>query len=135
MTVHDPANELTTHHNLTLINQTTDSTVSTNNMMYQDARMRFPYFLSYSLLLNNIFLTINHGCNIFIYIFTNPRFRKNLFDLFKLDCVDKQKSVIKIIYDDEKDIRNKAKRELKRHSCQSENFMFEKNKKPSGLFK
>ncbi len=123
---------LTIGNNQTQTNQTNDSF---NNMMYLNARMRFPYFLSYSLLLNNIFLTINHGCNIFVYTFTNPRFRKNLFDLFKSDCVGKQKNVIKIIYDDEKDIRNKAKRELKRNSCQSESLMFERNKKPSDLFK
>jgi hypothetical protein len=51
------------------------------------ARTEFPKFLAYSLLLNNIFLCINHSCNIVIYTFTNPRFKKNLFTLFKASLV------------------------------------------------
>lgn len=47
------------------------------------ARERFPKFLSYSLLLNNIFLAINHSSNILIYSFTNPRFKQNLIMLFR----------------------------------------------------
>ena len=52
-------------------------------LIIENAKTHFPKFLSYSLLLNNIFLCINHSSNIFIYTFTNPRFKKNLYDLFK----------------------------------------------------
>jgi hypothetical protein len=50
---------------------------------FLDAKSRFPKFLSYSLLLNNICLGINHSCNLFIYTFTNPRFKHNLINLIK----------------------------------------------------
>ena len=50
---------------------------------FEYAKTRFPKFLAYSLLFNNIFLCINHSCNIFIYTFTNPRFKNNLISLFK----------------------------------------------------
>lgn len=63
---------------------------STNMHIYEDAKMRFPKFLSYSLLLNNIFLCINHSCNILIYTFTNPRFKKNLISLFKHNFIWKK---------------------------------------------
>lgn len=71
--------------------QLDDVTVDQNSTDYQvptlpNSRIHFPKFLAYSLLLNNIFLCINHSCNIFIYTFTNPRFRKNLIGLFKSIC-------------------------------------------------
>ena len=53
------------------------------NLGFEYAKTQFPKFLAYSLLLNNIFLCINHSCNIFIYTFTNPRFKNNLISLFK----------------------------------------------------
>lgn len=55
---------------------------ATNPQTLNMARTQFPKFLAYSLLLNNIFLCLNHSCNIVIYTFTNPRFKKNLFLLF-----------------------------------------------------
>lgn len=51
------------------------------NMSFFNARTHYPKFLAYSLLLNNIFLCINHSCNILIYTLTNPRFKKNLISL------------------------------------------------------
>ena len=59
----------------------------------QNARMRFPIFFSYSLLLNNIFLCIDHSINIFIYYFTSPRFKKDLKGLFKNAVISKLRSV------------------------------------------
>nr|QVK45707.1 G protein-coupled receptor [Proales similis] len=47
----------------------------------ENARTHFPKFLAYSLLLNNIFLCLNHSSNIIIYTGTNPRFRRNLVSL------------------------------------------------------
>ncbi len=69
------------------------------NYVYEDAKIRFPKFLSYSLLLNNIFLCINHSCNILIYTFTNPRFKRNLISFFKryflcIECFKKQNKLI-----------------------------------------
>ena len=49
----------------------------------ENAKSRFPIFFSYSLLLNNIFLCIDHSINIFIYWFTNPRFKRDVFALFR----------------------------------------------------
>jgi hypothetical protein len=54
-----------------------------------DSKSRFPKFLAYSLLLNNIFLSISHSCNIFIYTFTNPRFKRNLISLFRRNIIRK----------------------------------------------
>lgn len=51
------------------------------------ARAQYPKFLAYSLLLNNIFLCINHSCNILIYTLTNPRFKKNLLNLLKSSTI------------------------------------------------
>jgi hypothetical protein len=48
-----------------------------------NAKAHFPLFFSYSLLLNNIFLCIDHSVNIFIYSMTSPRFKKDLKILFK----------------------------------------------------
>lgn len=56
----------------------------TTSMAMLNSKNHFPKFLAYSLLLNNIFLCINHSCNIIIYTFTNPKFKKNLFELFGL---------------------------------------------------
>ncbi|CAF1040047.1 unnamed protein product, partial [Brachionus calyciflorus] len=53
------------------------------NQIFLNSRNYFPNFLAYSLLLNNIFLCINHSCNIIIYTVTNPRFRKNLMALLR----------------------------------------------------
>ena len=62
----------------------------------QTAKAEFPNFLGYSLLLNNIFLCLNHGCNIFIYTFTNPRFKKNIVILLgRIFCCKKYKAVDK----------------------------------------
>ncbi len=47
------------------------------------AKLHFPLFFSYSLLLNNIFLCIDHSVNIFIYSMTNPRFKKDLKIILK----------------------------------------------------
>ena len=65
----------------------------------ESAKTKFPKFMSYSLLLNNIFLCINHSCNILIYTFTNPRFKRNLISLFKHNlfcrkCLTKKKNTI-----------------------------------------
>jgi len=57
--------------------------------LVENAKTHFPLFLSYSLLLNNIFLCINHSSNIFIYTFTNPRFKKDLFSLFRPKFLNK----------------------------------------------
>lgn len=51
------------------------------------AKAQYPKFLAYSLLLNNIFLCINHSCNILIYTLTNPRFKKNLLNLLKSSTI------------------------------------------------
>ena len=75
-------NHRTNHHHPN--GESNDAAMSENmENTVQTARVRFPKFLSYSLLLNNIFLAINHSSNIFIYIFTNPRFKKNLTILFQ----------------------------------------------------
>ena len=50
---------------------------------FLSARMKYPKFLSYSLLLNNIFLGINHSSNLFIYLITNSTFRHNFIYLIK----------------------------------------------------
>ena len=50
---------------------------------FLSARMKYPKFLSYSLLLNNIFLGINHSSNLFIYLITNPTFRHNFIYIIK----------------------------------------------------
>lgn len=63
-----------TSSNSTWLND--DYNMNNFNMSLLNARNHFPRFLSYSLLLNNIFLCINHSCNIVIYTFTNPRFKK-----------------------------------------------------------
>lgn len=60
-----------------------NSSQNKTTLIIENAKTHFPKFLSYSLLLNNIFLCINHSSNIFIYTFTNPRFKKNLYELFK----------------------------------------------------
>lgn len=52
------------------------------NYFVLNSKYHFPKFLAYSLLLNNIFLCINHSSNIVIYTITNPRFRRNLMDFF-----------------------------------------------------
>jgi hypothetical protein len=71
---------------LTFDSNDADANNSTNHSGYfklnENARTQFPKFMAYSLLLNNIFLCINHSFNIFIYAFTNPRFKKNLNRLF-----------------------------------------------------
>lgn len=61
------------------------------NYMILNSKYHFPKFLAYSLLLNNIFLCINHSCNIVIYTITNPRFRRHLMDLFGIIDPDKDK--------------------------------------------
>ena len=63
--------------------ESNNSTLLMGQKEFLSARMRFPKFLSYSLLLNNIFLGINHSCNLFIYIITNPRFRRSFIHLVK----------------------------------------------------
>jgi hypothetical protein len=63
----------------------TESTRQVQVKVIPDVRHRFPKFLAYSLLLNNICLCINHSCNIFIYIFTNPRFKSNLIKIFRIE--------------------------------------------------
>ena len=67
---------------LLMQNSTTNAT-TISEPEFLDAKSRFPKFLSYSLLLNNIFLGVNHSCNLFIYIFTNPRFKHNFVSLVK----------------------------------------------------
>ncbi|RNA14368.1 FMRFamide receptor [Brachionus plicatilis] len=63
------------------------------NYMILNSKFHFPKFLAYSLLLNNIFLCINHSCNIVIYTITNPRFRRHLMDLFGITDPGKNKKV------------------------------------------
>ena len=58
-------------------------------ILVENARTHYPKFLAYSLLLNNIFLCLNHSCNIFIYAFTNPRFKANLIGFLR-ECVGKK---------------------------------------------
>jgi hypothetical protein len=72
-----------TYLNTTLAYDENFNSNNINLILNENARTRFPKFMSYSLLLNNIFLCINHSCNIFIYTFTNPRFKKNVIRLFK----------------------------------------------------
>lgn len=55
----------------------------------ENAKTQFPSLFSYSLLLNNIFLCIDHSANIFIYYSTNPRFKKDLLELLKTNVVYK----------------------------------------------
>jgi hypothetical protein len=67
-----------------ILSEYANSTTDTDTIQLPEtARIQFPKFLSYSLLLNNIFLCVNHSSNIFIYIFTNPRFKANLLCLFR----------------------------------------------------
>lgn len=61
----------------------------------QTAKTSFPNFLAYSLLFNNIFLCLNHGCNIFIYILTNPRFKKNIILLLRQIFCCKKNEIVK----------------------------------------
>ena len=67
----------------------TRQTIFQSSSKNANAKTHFPLFLSYSLLLNNIFLCINHSSNIFIYTFTNPRFKKDLFSLFRPKFLNK----------------------------------------------
>ncbi len=75
------------------------SNLDSDAYIHESAKTIFPKFMSYSLLLNNIFLCINHSCNILIYTFTNPRFKRNLISLFKHNlfcrkCFAKNKNII-----------------------------------------
>lgn len=54
------------------------------NSTLTNAKQKYPHFMAYTFLFNNIFLGLNHSCNIFIYILTNPKFRANLVHL--LSC-------------------------------------------------
>ncbi len=71
-----------TYFNASLVYDELYSNNTINFKASENTRSQFPKFMSYSLLLNNVFLCINHSCNIFIYTFTNPRFKKNVIRLF-----------------------------------------------------
>ena len=102
-----------------------NSSVISNEFIYEDAKIKFPKFLAYSLLLNNIFLCINHCCNIFIYTLTNPRFKRNLIIMIKRNKIFRhfQKNLDQqnheyINHESERNFHeNNTKKSIKKYKC------------------
>jgi hypothetical protein len=67
------------------LEEETKQTIFQSSSKNANAKTHFPLFFSYSLLFNNIFLCIDHSVNIFIYYYTNPRFKKDLLKFFKIN--------------------------------------------------